>query len=348
MDIIHDAPVSWPLGVRSATSFNRKVATGRKPRAKTAPIIRLSGKRRNIKKGEPLEDLSPRTNRMLQKREMVVVQRDVPVLRDVLEILTCNSAPLKQSRAHSADRVSIMQKTTQKRGVPLPAAEMALKTSRRYRHPERLKANMPVTQLRIVKSARPRKITKDEGDNPENLTECVLCQLSNTNGENNVSKSFFDGVRKCNSPGKHLSEEGEIDCSEESSKEAESQQIVNVVNDVVNDPCVSRENVPTLASGTVGAPPPPPSTPDLQKLPVTPVEKALKHNSATYSYKRHPRKSRAQSILETKRIVYETNVETLTPFPPMKTTGYNKSVQYFNEHMNIMSRNTLEQLYKES
>ena len=346
MDVIHNASVSWPLGVRSATGFNTKVTTVRNPRAQTAPVTQVNDvyrKKRHVRKGEPLEDLSPRTNKMLQKGEMVLFKPEVPALRDILEILTCNSSMLKQSQAHSADRVRIMQKTAQKRGVPLPAAEVALKTSRRYRHPERLEANLPVTPLRLVKSAHPRNATQDFEDNPERLTEYVPELSSNAKNEPDRSKNknVYNEVGKDDIPDGEQSDK----TSEEHPKDGNSQQIINAVDDAVNDPLVLRENVPTIASGTAGAPPPPPSTPEFHKVPATPVEKALKHNSATYTYKRHQRKSRAQSLAETKKIIYETNVETLTPFPPMKTTVYNKNLEYFNDHMNIMSRNTLEQLY---
>ena len=347
MDVIHNASVSWPLGVRSATSFNTKVTTVRKPRAQTAPVIGVNDvyrKKRYVKKGETLEDLSPRTNKMLQKGEIALVKPEVPALRDILEILTCYSSRSKQSRAHSADRVRIIQKTAQKRGVPLSAAEVALKTSRRYRHPERLEANLPVTPLRLVKSAHFRDATQDFEDNLERLTEYVS-KLSNTKNETDTCKNVYRKAGKDDILDDKQSDKTDTDSIEDHPKDGSSQQIVNIVDDAVNDHLVSRENVPTIASGTAGAPPPPPSTPELHKVPATPVEKALKHNSATYTYKRHQRKSRAQSLAETKKIIYEMNVETLTPFPAMKTMGYNKNPEYFNDYMNIMSRNTLEQLY---
>ena len=116
MDTIHNASVSWPLGVRSVTNFRNTKKVVQKPRAKTAPSLRIVTPRRKgpVKKGEPIEDLSPRMTKMRQKQANVEGQWEVPVLRDVLEILTCDSTTLQRSRSHSADRVQIMRKTVEK------------------------------------------------------------------------------------------------------------------------------------------------------------------------------------------------------------------------------------------
>ena len=337
MDTIHNASVSWPLGVRSVTHLRNTKKTATKLRAKTAPSLRITTSRRKgtVKKGEPIEDLSPRMTKLHQKRAKVEGQWEVPVLRDVLEVLTCNSTTLQRSRSHYADRVQIMQKTVERRGVPVPVVDIALKASRRFRHPERLEANLPVYQVRLTNSARSLKFKQSIQDELARLTAPKTMVESDTEHEHDVKEqnSLAEAQDKVSLP---------VECYGGTI----SEQIINVVDEPVHRVVNPRENIPTISSGAAGAPPPPPSTPDQQRSPATPVEKALKHNSATYLYKRNQKKVRARSAAETKRIILAAHIETLTPFPSMKTTGYNKNMEYFNGEMNMMSWNTLEQLYK--
>ena len=335
MDTIHCASVSWPLGVKSVANFRNTEKVAKKPRAKTAPSVRIVTPRRQgaVKKGEPFEDLSPRMTKMRQKQAKVEAQWEVPVLRDILEILTCNSTNLQRSRSYSADRVQIMQKTVEKRGVPVPIVDVALKASRRFRHPERLEANLPVTPVRLTNSARSLQFRQSIQEELARLT--AVTPKTTAEHEHDVKEQVSLAEVK-----------DKMSLSAECQSSTTSEQIINVVDEPAHRTVNSRENIPTISSGAAGAPPPPPSTPDQQRPPVTPVEKALKRNSATYLYKRNQRKNRARSAVETKCIILATHIETLTPFSSMKTSGYNKNMDYFNGEMNIMSWNTLEQLYK--
>ena len=339
METIHNASVSWPLGVRSVTNFRNTKKVVQKPRAKTAPSLRIVTPRRKgpLKKGEPIEDLSPRMTKMRQKQVNVEGQWEVPVLRDVLEILTCNSTTLQRSRSHSADRVQIIRKPVEKRGVPVPIVDVALKASRRFRHPERLEANLPVTPVRLTKSARSFKFRQSIQDELARLTAVAPKTAAESNTEHEHDVKEQDSLAEV---------QDKVSISAECQSSTISEQIINFVDEPAHRTVNSRENIPTISSGAAGAPPAPPSTPDQQRPASTPVEKALKHNSATYSYKRNQRKNRTRSVAETRRIVLAAHIETLTPFPTTKTTGYNKNMEYFNGEMNIMSSNTLEQLYK--
>ena len=326
MDTIHNASVSWPLGVRSDINFRNTEKAVKKPRAKTAPSLRIATPRRKgaVKKGEPFEDLSPRMTKMRQKQTKVEIQWEVPVLRDVLEILTCNSTNLQRSRSNSADRVQIMQKTVEKRGVPVPIVDVALKASRRFRHPERLEANLPVTPVQLTNSARSLQFRQSIQDELARLAAATPKTTLEDEHDVREQNSLAEVKDKMGLP---------AGCQSSTI----SEPIINVVDKPAHHTVNSRENIPTISSGAAGAPPPPPSTPDQQRPPATPVEKALKHNSATYLYKRNQRKNRARRAVETKRIILAAHIESLTPFPSMKTTGYNKNMEYFTGEMNIMS-----------
>ena len=338
MDTIHNVSVSWPLGVRSVTNFRNIKKVVQKPRTNTALSLRIVTPRRKgpVKKGEPIEDLSPRMTKMRQKQANVG-QWEVPVLRDVLEILTCDSTTLQRSRSHSADRVQIMRKTVEKQGVPVPIVDVTLKASRRFRHPERLEANLPVTPVRLTNSARSFKFRQSIQDELARLTAVAPKTAAESNTEHEHDVKEQDSLAEV---------QDKVSISAECQSSTISEQIINFVDEPAHLTVNSRENIPTISSGAAGTPPAPPSTPDQQRPASTPVEKALKHNSATYSYKRNQRKNRTRSAAQTRRIVLAAHIETLTPFPTTKTTGYNKNMEYFNGEMNIMSSNTLEQLYK--